>query len=176
MAVIETNRPISYFKYILRARLGFRINILRSAPGRTYLAHCSQEECAAIIARLANSTRPGDVLARDPARLDKILTETRSRGYRTRDPDFGGNDDHPRSRSNDGRNPIAVPVLANDAIVGCVNLTWIAKMAIRPDLHRALPSRPPRGGALDRTPHVGVGDRGPFKYRRQRFSLCAVTA
>jgi IclR family mhp operon transcriptional activator len=129
MAVIETNRPISYFKYILRAPLGFRINMLRSASGRTYLAYCSPDECAAIVARLANSSRPGDALARNPARLDQILAETRKRGYGTRDPDFGGNYDQPRSRVNDGRNSIAVPILVQDDIAGCINLTWIAKVA-----------------------------------------------
>jgi IclR family mhp operon transcriptional activator len=145
MAVIETNRPISYFKYILRAPLGFRINMLRSASGRTYLAHCSEEECAAIVARLAGSTRPGDVLARSPARLAQVLAETRRRGYGVRDADFGGNYDQPRSRANDGRNSIAVPVVAHAEVVGCINLTWIAKVAsvktiterFLPDLHDA---------------------------------------
>lgn len=129
MAVIETNRPISYFRYILRAPLGFRINMLRSASGRTYLAFCSEEERGAIVARLANSSRPGDTLARNPARLDRILAEARDCGYGTRDPDFGGNYDEPRSRINDGRNSIAVPILAHQDIVGCINLTWIAKVA-----------------------------------------------
>lgn len=46
MVVIETNRPMSYFNYILAAPIGFRINMLRSASGRTYLAFCSQKERA----------------------------------------------------------------------------------------------------------------------------------
>jgi IclR family mhp operon transcriptional activator len=36
MVVIETNRPMSYFNYILAAPIGFRINMLRSASGRAY--------------------------------------------------------------------------------------------------------------------------------------------
>jgi IclR family transcriptional regulator, mhp operon transcriptional activator len=129
MIVIETNRPMSYFNYILTAPLGFRINMLRSASGRTYLAFCPQKERAAILARLRNSSRSGDVLARSPAKLNKILAETRTRGYGTRDPDFGGHYDQPRSRVDDGRNSIAVPVHVGDEIVGCVNLTWMAKVA-----------------------------------------------
>ena len=46
-----------------------------------------------------------------------------------RDPDFGGNYDQPRSRVDDGRNSIAVPVPVGEEIVGCINLTWVAKVA-----------------------------------------------
>ena len=129
MAVIETNRPISYFNYILAAPIGFRINMLRSASGRTYLAFCSQKERTAILARLRNSSRPGDALARRPTTLNQIMAETRRRGYGMRDPDFGGNYDQPRSRVDDGRNSIAVPLHVREDIVGCVNLTWVAKVA-----------------------------------------------
>jgi IclR family mhp operon transcriptional activator len=129
MTVIETNQPVSYFNYIIPAPLGFRINMLRAASGRTYLAFCSQKERAAILARLRNSSRPGDALARSPAKINQILAETRKRGYGTRDPDFGGHYDQPRSRVDDGRNSIAVPVHVGDEIVGCINLTWVAKVA-----------------------------------------------
>ncbi len=129
MVVIETNRPMSYFNYILAAPLGFRINMLRSASGRTYLAFCSQKERAAILARLRNSSRPGDALARSTVKLNKVLADTRVRGYGTRDPDFGGHYDQPRSRVDDGRNSIAVPVHVGGEIAGCINLTWVAKLA-----------------------------------------------
>jgi IclR family mhp operon transcriptional activator len=129
MMVIESTRPISYFNYILASPIGFRINILRSASGRAYLAFCSQKERAAILARLRQSSRPGDVLARRPSKLNKILADTRKRGYGTRDADFGGNYDQPRSRADDGRNSIAMPVHVGGEIVGCINLTWVAKRA-----------------------------------------------
>jgi IclR family mhp operon transcriptional activator len=129
MVVIETNRPMSYFNYILAAPIGFRINMLRSASGRSYLAFCSQKERAAILARLRNSSRPGDALARSPAKISQILAETRKRRYGTRDPDFGGHYDQPRSRIDDGRNSIAVPLHVGEEIVGCINLTWVAKVA-----------------------------------------------
>ena len=129
MVVIETNRPMSYFNYILAAPIGFRINMLRSASGRAYLAFCPQEERAAILARLRHSARPGDLLARSPKKLNQILADARRRGYGMRDPDFGGNYDQPRSRVDDGRNSIAVPVIVGEEIVGCINLTWVAKVA-----------------------------------------------
>jgi IclR family mhp operon transcriptional activator len=69
------------------------------------------------------------VLAQSPKKLNQILADTRKRGYGMRDPDFGGNYDQPRSRVDDGRNSIAVPVLVGDEIVGCINLTGVAKVA-----------------------------------------------
>ena len=140
MVVIETNRPMSYFNYILAAPIGFRINMLRSASGHTYLAFCSQKERAAILARLRSSSRPGDALARSPTKINQILAETRKRGYGTRDPDFGGHYDQPRSRVDDGRNSIAVPVHVGEEIVGCINLTWVAKVAtVKVIAERCLP-------------------------------------
>lgn len=131
MVVIETNRPMSDFDYISSpTALGsFSVNMLRSASGRCYLAFCSPKERAASLACLRESARPGDALARNTAKLDKVLAEVRARGYGTRDPDFGGHYDFPRSKVNDGRNSIAVPVRAGDKVVGCINLTWIARVA-----------------------------------------------
>jgi IclR family mhp operon transcriptional activator len=131
MMVIETNRPMSDFDYIISPTpLGsFNVNMLRSASGRCYLAFCSPKERAAILARLRKSGRPGDALAHNTAKLDKVLADVRARGYGTRDPDFGGHYDLPRCKVNDGRNSIAVPVHAGDEVVGCINLTWIARVA-----------------------------------------------
>jgi hypothetical protein len=44
MAVIETNRPRSYLSHIPLGPIGFRINMLRSASGRAYLAFCGESE------------------------------------------------------------------------------------------------------------------------------------
>jgi IclR family mhp operon transcriptional activator len=63
---------------------------------------------------------------------NKVLTDVRARGCGTRDRDFGGHYDLPRSQANDGRNSIAVPVYAGDEVVGCINLTWIARVATVP--------------------------------------------
>jgi IclR family transcriptional regulator, mhp operon transcriptional activator len=134
MVVVETNRPMSDFDYIMSpSPLGsFNVNMLRSASGRCYLAFCSPKERAAILGRLRKSVRPGDALARNTAKLNRVLAGVRTRGYGTRDPDFGGHYDLPRSKVNDGRNSIAVPVHAGDEVVGCINLTWIAKVATVP--------------------------------------------
>lgn len=131
MVTIESNRPMSDFDYIISPNPvgSFNVNMLRSASGRCYLAFCSPEERAAIIARLRKSGRPGDALAHNAAKLDRILADVRARGFGTRDRDFGGHYDLPRSKVNDGRNSIAVPVHVGDEVLGCVNLTWIARVA-----------------------------------------------
>ena len=51
MVVVETNRPMSDFDYIMSPTpLGsFNVNMLRSASGRCYLAFCSPKERAAIL-------------------------------------------------------------------------------------------------------------------------------
>jgi IclR family mhp operon transcriptional activator len=38
LEVIETNRPKSYFSHVPVGPIGFRINVLRSASGREYIA------------------------------------------------------------------------------------------------------------------------------------------
>lgn len=130
MVTIESNRPMSDFDYIVAPNPvgSFNVNMLRSASGRCYLAFCSPEERTAILARLRKSGRPGDALAHNVAKLDRILADVRARGCGTRDRDFGGHYDLPRSKANDGRNSIAVPVHVGDEVVGCVNLTWIARV------------------------------------------------
>jgi IclR family mhp operon transcriptional activator len=131
MVTIESNRPMSDFDYIISPNPvgSFNVNMLRSASGRCYLAFCSPEERAVIIARLRKSGRPGDALAHNAPKLDRVLADVRARGYGTRDRDFGGHYDFPRSKINDGRSSIAVPVHAGNEVVGCVNLTWIDRVA-----------------------------------------------
>lgn len=129
MEVIETNRPRSYFHHIPLGPIGFRINMLRSATGRAYLAFCGEAEREAVLARLRASHQAGDALARNAAWVARMLNETRRQGYSVRQPDFGGHYDKPRSAWDDGRNSIALPIAVGGAVIGCVNLTWIAKVA-----------------------------------------------
>ncbi|MBK6715721.1 MAG: helix-turn-helix domain-containing protein [Burkholderiales bacterium] len=129
MEVIETNRPRSYFSHLALGPIGFRINMLRSATGRAYLAFCGEDERQAILQRLAASTDPGNHLARTPSVVEKILEETRQRGYGTRASDFGGHYEKTRRESDDHRDSIALPVWAGHEVIAAVNLTWIHKAA-----------------------------------------------
>lgn len=131
MEVIETNSPKSYFHHIPLGPVGFQINMLMSATGKAYLAHCPETERAAILARLRHSQRLGNAGARNIAWVEKVLSETRVLGYGIRDPRFGGDFDAPRRQRDDGRDSIAVPIMFGERVFGCINLTWIQKVISR---------------------------------------------
>ena len=88
--------------------IGFRINLLRSATGRAYIAFCSESERQAMLVRLVASKEPGNFMARKPAMVERLLDETRRLGYGHRTPDFGGHFDQTRREWNGGRDSIAV--------------------------------------------------------------------
>ena len=103
MEVLETNAPRSYFHHIPFGPVGFKINILRSATGRAYLAFCKEPIRQSILDALRRSGREGDRLALNEAAVRKVIEETRALGYGLRAPDFGGNFDESRRVSDDGR-------------------------------------------------------------------------
>jgi IclR family mhp operon transcriptional activator len=135
MEVIETNSPRSYFHHIPLGPIGFRVNMLRSASGRAYLAHVEVAERDALLERLCASSAPGDAAAHDRRSVLRVLAETRRRGYAVREPSFGGHYDKMRREWDDGRDSIAVPIIVGESndggsarVVGCVNLTWIRRV------------------------------------------------
>lgn len=128
MEVVETNAPKSYFHHIPLGPVGFRVNMLRSATGRAYLAFCSDSERDAVLQRLRSSGEPGNEIAHDSRLVQRLLDESRRLGYGLRVPDFGGHYHLPRRGWDDGRNSIAVPIRAGDEVVAVVNLTWIHKV------------------------------------------------
>jgi IclR family transcriptional regulator, mhp operon transcriptional activator len=129
MEVIETNRPKSYFSHVPVGPIGFRINMLRSATGRAYIAFCSESERQAMLLRLAASNEPGNFMARQQAMVERVLAETRHLGYGHRTPDFGGHFDQTRREWNDDRDSIAVPIWVGDEVIAAINLTWMHKVA-----------------------------------------------
>ena len=137
MVVIETNRPKSYFSHIPLGPIGFRINMLRSATGRAYIAFCSEAERNAVLQRLRSSSEPGNFMARKPAMVERLLDETRRLRYGHRTSDFGGHFDKSRREWNDDRDSIAVPVWAGEDVIAVVNLTWMHKVATLEQIVRA---------------------------------------
>jgi IclR family mhp operon transcriptional activator len=128
MEVLETNAPKSYFHHIPLGPVGFRVNMLRSATGRAYLAFCTDSERQAVLKRLRASTDPGNALAHRPVLAKRLVEETRRLGYGHRTADFGGHYDLSRQQADDGRDSIAVPIRAGGEVVAAVNLTWIHKV------------------------------------------------
>jgi IclR family mhp operon transcriptional activator len=124
----ESNRPRSAFRIPPPnseiSTIGQPVGWLITAPGRAYLAHCPARERHRILRKLRDSDKPEDRLARDPRRFDKILAETRARGYAIRDPAyFGGFYGGPPHR--DGLAAIAVPLVDHTCVHGSINILWI---------------------------------------------------
>jgi IclR family transcriptional regulator, mhp operon transcriptional activator len=121
----ETSRPYSPFTIpAMPQKIGVPVGWLMTGVGRAYLAWCSEKERNEILERLRKLNRPGDGLARDPKRFDKILAETRRRGYATRDPSFvpvtDGGAPFP-----DGAAAIAVALSDGTRVHGSINILWI---------------------------------------------------
>jgi IclR family mhp operon transcriptional activator len=123
MEIRETSRVRTPFSTVfLHDRVGTPINWTLSAVGRAYLAHCPDSEREKILALLRKSDLPENHLARADKILHQILAETRSRGYATRDPSFGGG--AYRRQAPDGLAGIAVPLQDNRRTHGVINIIW----------------------------------------------------
>jgi IclR family mhp operon transcriptional activator len=128
MEVVETNSPRVSFDEI-RARPGrFRVNLLRSASGRAYLAFCPEREREAVLRRLRERGLPGNELASRPEAVRQLVERTRRQGYAVRAADFGGHYAKTRADSDDGRFSIAMPIRLEGRVLGCINLTWRMKV------------------------------------------------
>lgn len=98
-----------------RAMIGYRLPVLRTSAGRAYLAFCGEEERTLIIAHLRRLGDPADLPFLEPARLARMIEETRARGLALRD----AGEFRPQTAS------IAAPVLLEGNVLGCVSMIWI---------------------------------------------------
>lgn len=129
LEVRETNAPRAYFHHIPLGPVGFEINYLRSATGRAYLAFCEVPMREAILDRLRQGGRKGDVYARSPEAVERVLSETRALGFGIRDHDFGGDFNEGRAVVDDGRDSLGAAIRAGSPVPGAINITW-AKRAL----------------------------------------------
>jgi IclR family mhp operon transcriptional activator len=121
----ETTRSRTPFVFPFpQPGVGVRVGWLMTGVGRAYLAWCSEKEREEILERLRKHDRPRDWLARNPKRLDKILAETRERGYGTRDPGFTGGS-YGGPAYDDGLAAIAVALSDGMRVYGSMNILWI---------------------------------------------------
>jgi IclR family mhp operon transcriptional activator len=121
MRVLESNRRLSSIG-VNRTPLGARPHMLWSAMGRAYLAFCPGSEREEILAALRASKAPEDAFARQRAKVEALLAETRKRTYGVRDGRYTVLDAGARRRVA----AIAVPVLQGGAVIACVNCVWLA--------------------------------------------------
>ncbi len=127
MQLHETSRLHSYF-LLHRLQIGFRINMALSAPGRAYLAFCPEKERQAILGLLRRRRDAGYARIGGQEAMARILEETRRRGYSIRDPHWGGHFSEDRSSYDDGLMAIAVPIMSDGRILGCLNIVWIRRL------------------------------------------------
>ena len=120
IVVLESNRRLSPIR-VNRHALGARPHMLWSAMGRAWLAFCPPAEREEILAALRASRAPEDRAARNRRLIDKLLAETRERGYGVRDARYGVLDlGMPRRVS-----AVAVPVRQGEAVLACLNCVWL---------------------------------------------------
>ncbi|MEG0803142.1 MAG: DNA-binding transcriptional regulator [Citrobacter sp.] len=116
MVVRETTHRFSRLSFH-RAMVGRRLPLLKTASGLTWLAFCPENERQELIEILAS--RPGEEfqLAREPLKLDAILTRARKDGF---GQNFRGWDQEEKIAS------IAVPIRSEQRVIGCLNLVYMA--------------------------------------------------
>ena len=136
MELVETSRRQSTLGVAMYP-LGYRVEMFLSAPGRAWLAFCSDAEREAVLADAALNPprlqRSRDVLRSE---LPAILDETRRLGYASRDPLFGGADDKDISVIDDRLDAIAVPLMAGGRVLATMNLVWPRKYRLKEQIVR----------------------------------------
>lgn len=148
MEVLETNASRTYFDDIPLGPVGFRVNMLRSASGRAYLAACDPALREGILETLRRSTHRGDRHAHEPAYIESLLAECQAQGFALRDPDFGGHFDLGRDLVDDGRESLGVAIQLEHVVPGAINITW-SKRALSRDQALALFAEPAKQAASD---------------------------
>lgn len=130
LEVIESSRRHSNLR-LTYYNIGYLVDMILSAPGRAYLAWCSETERAEVIALLRQNPSP---IRRSRELLEngltEVLAETRQRGYGVRDALFGGG--HAEiGETDDGLDAIGLPILRDHQVIACINLVWPRKYNLR---------------------------------------------
>ncbi|TPQ39719.1 transcriptional regulator [Bradyrhizobium guangdongense] len=114
MVVQETTHSRSPLS-IDRGMIGKRLPMLRTSAGRAYLAACPPREREMIVNHLRRIDEADDRPFLDDKRLSQMIAETAKRGYAIRsEGEF-----NPKTAS------IAVPIVRDEAVFGCISIIWI---------------------------------------------------
>ena len=93
---------------------GFRVSILGSAAGITYLSFCQKEQRDTLLDMLGKSKRVEDQPARNRKKVYDTLVETRKRGFAIWD----------RARRISDEKSFAVPVMAEDRLLATLTIRF----------------------------------------------------
>lgn len=114
MVVQETTHSRSPLS-IDRGMIGKRLPMLRTSAGRAYLAACPARERELIVNHLRRIDEADDRPFLEAARLERMIAETAARGYAIRSE----GEYNPKTAS------IAVPIVRNEIVFGCISIIWI---------------------------------------------------
>jgi IclR family transcriptional regulator, mhp operon transcriptional activator len=105
--------PLAMERYVA----GFRMPLLVSAAGRTYLACCAAAERDSLIEQLARSNKEENKAARGPRQeLQRQLADIRARGYATTT----------RARRLAEEVSVSVPVMVHEHVLAVLTLRFVA--------------------------------------------------
>ena len=127
MRLLETTRRNSGLA-VNRDEIGHTIDMLRSAVGRAYVAHCPAIERVRLARQLGRHLHVGAESVE--GEMEAIRQSVQKRGYAVRDPGFGGHDeaiDH----FDDKLSAIAVPVMHGEQVIACINVVWLKRFDAR---------------------------------------------
>ncbi|MBV9460780.1 MAG: DNA-binding transcriptional regulator [Bradyrhizobium sp.] len=114
MVIQETTHARSPLS-IDRGMIGKRLPMLRTSAGRAYLAACAPGERELILNHLRRIDEADDRPFLEPSPLKRMIVETAKRGYAIRsEGEF-----NPKTAS------IAVPIVREDVVFGCISIIWI---------------------------------------------------
>ena len=130
MLVVETSRDAG--PIFLNRRPGYRAPMLATSLGRCYLASCTADDRADIMARAAADPAPWNDLARDPTHAEAIFDRIRQRGYATMDPRYAEQEYNGKIAS------LGVPVAQNGRVFAALNILYLKSALNSRDAVKAL--------------------------------------
>ena len=119
MRIIESTRRFTRLPLAQRI-IGIEPHMLWSALGRAYLAYCPRQERRELVAELARSRDRRDATAGSSTWVERVVRETRARGYGVREPRYWR---HSVS-SGEPVSAIALPVTLHDGVIAAINMVW----------------------------------------------------
>lgn len=117
MIIRETTHRFSRLSFH-RSMVGRRLPLLMTATGRAYFAYCPATEREELIELMIARQDEQSPLAADRRFIERLIEHTRKRG-------FGENNAHWDQERKIAA--IAVPILHQERVMGCLNLVYIAK-------------------------------------------------
>jgi IclR family mhp operon transcriptional activator len=116
MVIQESTHPRSPLS-VDRRVIGRKLPMLRTAAGRSYLAHCTPDNRAEVLAQIRQAGDDEDGAFLRPSVLDRMLGETVAQGYAVRY----------HERYIPHTSSIAVPIFSGTTLVGSIAVIWITK-------------------------------------------------